>query len=154
MMTIFNLDEETPKLFCLHFNECNPKRCTSIKLKRLNLLKVIKTIRGNLKKSIILTPFAKVEISFKDRETISKYGLVVIDCSWKNILNLRKINFENSRKLPQLIAANPTNYGKWEKLSSVEALVAALFITKYHNLAGTLLSKFSWGLQFKELNKF
>ncbi|MDX1798732.1 MAG: DUF367 domain-containing protein [Candidatus Lokiarchaeia archaeon] len=52
------------------------------------------------------------------------------------------------------MAANPTNYGKWEKLSSAEALAAALYITKFFDLANVILSKFSWGKTFKELNKF
>ncbi|KKM66965.1 hypothetical protein LCGC14_1475880 [marine sediment metagenome] len=153
-MKISTSDKQTPKLFCLHYKECDPKKCTAIKLKKLNLLKILKTIKGNLKKSIILTPFAQIEISRSDREKIFKNGLIVIDCSWKNIINLRKVNFEYTRKLPPLIAANPTNYGKWEKLSSVEALAATLYITKFFNYAELILSKFSWGIQFKELNKF
>ena len=147
-------DNQTPRLFCLNFKECDPKKCTAIKLKKLNLLKIIKIIKGNLKNSIILTPFTQIEISYSDKDKISKNGLIVIDCSWKNIINLRKFNFENTRKLPPLIAANPTNYGKWEKLSSVEALAGALYITEFFNYAELILSKFSWGIQFKELNKF
>ncbi|MCK4779737.1 MAG: DUF367 domain-containing protein, partial [Candidatus Lokiarchaeota archaeon] len=104
--------------------------------------------------AIILNPFARKELSDHDRNFINRYGLIVIDCSWKNIMNLKKLIFKNSRKLPPMIAANPTNYGKWEKLSSVEALAAALFITKFSDSADLLLSKFSWGMQFKELNEF
>jgi len=148
----------TPKLYCLRYSGkdigCSSSKCTAIKLAKLNLLKIVKTIKGNLKKSVILTPFAQIEISCSDREKIFKNGLIVIDCSWKNIINLRNVNFENIRKLPPLIAANPTNYGKWEKLSSVEALAATLYITEFFNYAKLILSKFSWGIQFKELNKF
>ena len=143
-----------PKLFCLNYRECNPKKCTGFKLKKLNLLEFINKINGPLKNSIILNPFGQKELSHIDRNKILRYGLIVIDCSWKNIMNLKKISFENARKLPPLIAANPTNFGKWEKLSSVEALAAALYITKFDDLANLLLSKFSWGIKFKELNKF
>lgn len=153
-MTSSNFAKESSNLFCLHYNQCDPKKCTSLKLNKLNLLKIIKSIRGNFKKSIILTPFALQEIKIDDRGKLTKYGLIVIDCSWKNILNLKMSNFEYPRKLPPLIAANPTNYGKWEKLSSVEALAAALYITNYSNQANLILSKFSWGTQFKKLNKF
>ncbi|MFX1370217.1 MAG: DUF367 family protein [Promethearchaeota archaeon] len=147
-----NSTENNPSLFCLNYGECDPKKCTATKLKRLNLLKIIKRIQGSLKNAIILNPFASVEISYVDRITIQRFGLVVIDCSWNNILNLKKLNFQTSRKLPPLIAANPTNYGKWEKLSSAEALAAALFITEFFDNANLILSKFSWGIQFKELN--
>jgi pre-rRNA-processing protein TSR3 len=147
VIPISNSINNTPDLFCLNFRECDPKKCTASKLKNLNLIKYIKKVKGPLNKSIILTPFARKPI-------VLRYGLVVIDCSWKNIINLRKSTFKNARKLPPLIAANPTNYGKWEKLSSAEALAAALFITKFFEHGKLILSKFSWGIQFKELNKF
>jgi len=153
-MRIYNPIRENPNLYCLNFQECDPKKCTGFKLKRLNLVIIINKIPSSLKKSVILNPFSEEELSFIDRNTILRYGLIVIDCSWKNIMKLKKISLENARKLPPLIAANPTNYGKWEKLSSVEALAAALYITKFKDLANLLLSKFSWGIQFKELNKF
>jgi len=153
-MTISNSTKESCKLFSLHYNQCDPKKCTSLKLNKLNLLKIIKSIRGNLKESIILTPFALQEIKLDDREKLSKNGLIVIDCSWKKILSLPMDDFKYARKLPPLIATNPTNYGKWEKLTSVEALAAALYITDYTYQADMILSKFSWGIQFKTLNKF
>lgn len=145
---------DDPNLYCLNFRECDPKKCTGFKLKRLNLLVFITKITGPLKNSIILNPFGRKEISYRDRDAIRRHGLIVIDCSWKNIMSLKDLTIGNSRKLPPLIAANPTNYGKWEKLSSVEALAAALYITKFFALANLILSKFSWGIQFKELNKF
>ena len=153
-MTYSNSTVDSLNLFCLNYRECDPKKCTATKLKRLNLLKIIKKIQGSLKNAIILNPFASIEISNLDRKTIQSFGLIVIDCSWNNILNLKELEFQTSRKLPPLIAANPTNYGKWEKLSSVEALAAALFITKFFDYANLLLSKFSWGIQFIKLNKF
>jgi pre-rRNA-processing protein TSR3 len=141
-----------PKLYCLHFNECEPKKCTATKLNRFNLLKIIKKVKGNLSNSIILNPFAQKVISINDRELVLRYGLMVIDCSWKKLLKLTELEYSNYRKLPPLIAANPVNYGKWEKLSSVEALAAALFIMNFNDHGDLLLSKFSWGIQFKKLN--
>jgi pre-rRNA-processing protein TSR3 len=152
-MTDSNSIIQKPKLFCLNFKECDPKKCTACKLKKLNLLKMINKIKGNLIKAIVLNPFAQKELSYLDRDIIKKNGLIVIDCSWVNIMNLKKLLLKNTRKLPPLIAVNPTNYGKWEKLSSVEALAAALYITKFNTLANLILSKFSWGFQFRELNK-
>ncbi|MFX1312524.1 MAG: DUF367 family protein [Promethearchaeota archaeon] len=143
-----------PDLYCLHYKDCDPKKCTAIKLRKFNLLKIINKIKGKLINSVILNPSANKEISINDRILLLKYGLIVIDCSWNNLPNLWNSNFLHERKLPSLIAANPTNYGVWEKLSSAEALAAALFITKFKNYADLILSKFSWGIQFKNLNNF
>ncbi|MFW9828254.1 MAG: DUF367 family protein [Candidatus Thorarchaeota archaeon] len=149
-----NILKQAPKLYCLNLKECDPKKCTGLRLKNHDLLKVISKIEGKLKNAIILNPFAKKQLSPHDANIILNCGLIVIDCSWANIINLKNITHNNARKLPPLIAANPVNYGKWEKLSSVEALAAALYITKFFDYANLILSKFNWGLQFKKLNKF
>ena len=153
-MIPLNSTKKAPKVFCLHYRECDPKKCTASKLSKLRLLEIVDKIKGRLKNSIILNPFSRKELSYHDRNIILRYGLIVIDCSWKDIMVLKKYDFRNARKLPHLIAANPTNYGKWEKLSSAEALAGALFITEFYDYAMLILSKFSWGNQFKELNKF
>ena len=146
-----------PKLFCLRFKGkdmgCSPKKCTAVKLNNLGLLCLIPKITGKLNKAVLLNPFAQNELSIKDRPLALKFGIVVIDCSWKKVLDFKGFNALNSRKLPPLIAANPINYGKWEKLSSMEAIAAALFITGFNDHAELLLSKFSWGMQFKKLNQ-
>lgn len=150
-------DIRIPKLFCLRFKGkdmgCSPKKCTAVKLNNLGLLHMIPKITGKLKKAVLLNPFAQNELSIKDKTLVLKFGILVIDCSWKKILDFKGFNALNSRKLPPLIAANPINYGKWEKLSSMEAIAAALFITGFNDHAELLLSKFSWGMQFKEINQ-
>ncbi|TFG13935.1 MAG: DUF367 family protein [Promethearchaeota archaeon] len=140
------------KLYCLHYNECDPKKCTALRLKKHKLIKIIRNFDYRVKKAVILNPFSPIVLSIKDKDIIDHHGLVVIDCSWKRILSLKKIPPNNARKLPPLIAANPVNYGKWEKLSSVEALAAALYITEFSEYADFILSKFSWGIQFKRIN--
>jgi len=143
---------EQIKLFALHYNECDPTKCTALKLKRLNLLTVSTKIFNRMKNSIFLDPFAEIELSNKDVNLAIKSGITVIDCSWKNILKIKSLKFKYRRKLPPIIAVNPVNYGKWEKLSSVEALSAALYILGFKNIAKLLLSKFSWGNEFLKLN--
>jgi pre-rRNA-processing protein TSR3 len=143
-----------PKLFCLHFNECDKKKCTALKLAKLNLIIIVPKIKGRLFNAIILNPLSNEELKLTDRREILRFGLIVVDCSWKRFLNLKEFNLKTSRKLPPLIAANPVNYGKWEKLSSVEALAAALYITNFNAYGDLILSKFSWGPEFKNLNNF
>jgi len=156
-MTSSHSDNRSPKLYCLRFKGkdmgCSPKKCTAVKLYKLNLLHLIPKITGKLNKAVLLNPFAQNELSIEDRHLVLKNGLIVIDCSWKKILDFKGFNAINSRKLPPFIAANPINFGKWEKLSSMEALAAALFITDFNDRAELLLSKFSWGIQFKHLNQ-
>lgn len=156
-MNSSDANKRIPDLFCLRFKGkdmgCSPKKCTAVKLNKAGLLRLIPRITGKLNKAILLNPFAQNELSIKDRDIALKYGLIVIDCSWKKILDFKGFDALNSRKLPPLIAANPINYGKWEKLSSMEALAATLFITGFNEFAELLLSKFSWGMQFKELNQ-
>ena len=143
-----------PKLVCLHLNECDRKKCTALKLSKLGLLEIVSDIEGKSRNSVILNPLAKKIIDINDRPLIENYGLLVVDCSWKKIFNLKNLNLQNSRKLPSFIASNPVNYGKWEKLSSAEALAAALYITNYSEYADLILSKFSWGAEFKRINNF
>ena len=58
-----------------------------------------------------------------------------------------------SRKLPALMAANPVNYAKIGKLSTAEALCAALHIMGFTSQARELLSPFGWCDTFFDLNK-
>ena len=58
-----------------------------------------------------------------------------------------------SRCLPVLIAGNPVNYGKLTKLSTVEAIAAALYIGGFSDEAHTILDIFPWGHTFFELNQ-
>ncbi len=153
-MTNQSSKESIPKLVCLHLNQCYRKKCTALKLSKLGILDIVSAIKGKSRNSVILNPLSNKTINMSDRPLIENYGLIVIDCSWKKILNLKNLNLRNSRKLPSLIASNPVNYGKWEKLSSAEALAAALYITDYNEHADLILSKFSWGSEFKRINNF
>jgi pre-rRNA-processing protein TSR3 len=75
-----------------------------------------------------------------------------MDCSWEVLDTGVVRSWRIRRALPFLMAANPVNFGKPCKLSSVEALAAALYILGEKERAQTLLSKVSWGIRFLEVN--
>ncbi|MHA1870802.1 MAG: DUF367 family protein [Promethearchaeota archaeon] len=141
------------RLYSVHFNQCDRKKCSSLRMKRFNLVKILSKISQLPRSAIILDPFASKEISPSDHDLIARYGLAVIDCSWNKAKEIFYRSFKTGRRLPPLLAANSVNYGKWSKLNSAEALVAALIITGFYEDAKLIMSKFNWGPTFFELNK-
>lgn len=104
--------------------------------------------------AVILDPFTPKAFSPADRERLKKRGLAALDCSWVHATEVFDLSAHGTfRCLPYLVAANPVNYGVPTKLSTVEALAAALYITGFREQAEELLSKFKWGLQFVALNE-
>jgi pre-rRNA-processing protein TSR3 len=137
-----------------HAKQCDPKKCSTLKLKRLNLVKVVHRVKDLPRGAVILNPFAPKAFSPADQENLMKRGLVALDCSWVYAKEVFDGSAQwKSRCLPYLVAANPVNYGIPTKLSTVEALAAALYITDFRDQAIELLSKFKWGPQFMTLNK-
>lgn len=101
----------------------------------------------------MLNPLSKIAFSPADKGRIEKFGLVALDFSWENAEKALLKNVRGtSRCLPYLIAGNPVNFGKPTKLSTVEALTAALYIVGFKNEAEQLLSVFKWGHTFLEIN--
>jgi len=106
------------------------------------------------KRAVVLNPFSEVAFSPADRKRIEDFGLVGLDCSWEHAEKvLLKHVRGTSRCLPILIAGNPVNFGKPTKLTTVEALVAALYIAGFKEEALQLLSIFKWGHTFLEINQ-
>ncbi|MCS7368292.1 MAG: DUF367 family protein [archaeon GBS-70-058] len=146
--------DELPPLYVWHLHECDPRKCTSIKLKKYGLIEFIPSLKYANKSSIVLNPLSNKVLSALDKPTVERWGLIVIDCSWKDTAVLDKFkNIGMGRRLPLFFAANPTNYAKPYVLSSVEAFAAALIIIGRLNLAARLLSLFKWGETFFSLNK-
>lgn len=131
----------------------DPRKCSAAKLRRFGLVREVLQIRFLPKRAVVLNPFSEVAFSPADRERIEKYGLAALDCSWENAEKvLVKHVRGTSRCLPILIAGNPVNFGKATKLSTVEALAAALYIADFKDQASKLLSIFKWGHTFLDLN--
>jgi pre-rRNA-processing protein TSR3 len=142
-----------PKLIIYHARQCDPKRCTGLKLKRHGLARLVNKTRFLPKRAIVLNPFSEIAFSPADRKRVEDFGLVALDCSWEHAekVLLKQVR-GTSRCLPILIAGNPVNFGKATKLTTVEALAGALYIAGFKQEAKKLLSIFTWGHTFIELN--
>jgi len=78
---------------------------------------------------------------------------MAVDCSWKNAREVFYRIKGNFRRLPFLVAVNPTNFGHPGQLSSAEALAAALYIIGYREQAERIMGIFKWGSNFFMVNK-
>jgi len=77
-----------------------------------------------------------------------------MDCSWEHAQKVMGDHVRGtSRCLPILIAGNPVNFGKLTKLSTAEAIAAALYIAGFKEEAEKVMSIFTWGHTFLELNQ-
>lgn len=125
----------------------DPEKCTARKLARFDLAELHRSARTT-PFGVVLNPHAERALSPADRTE----KLVALDCSWESA---RKAQFSlrgEHRALPFLVAANPVNYGTPFELTTVEALAGALCILGERSRAKRLLSKFTWGHTFLELN--
>jgi pre-rRNA-processing protein TSR3 len=109
---------------------------------------------GQKHQGVIISPNAKRTISPADREIMELYGASVVECSWARMEEVpwSKIGGNCERLLPYLVAANSVNYGKPLRLNCVEALGAAFFICGHPEWAEEVLSHFSYGPTFLEIN--
>ena len=145
---------ERPKLYVYIMRQDDPKKCTSAKLVRLHFASPIYRASMLPKSSVVLNPFSQEVLAHIDRDRAERFGLAAIDCSWEKVDRVFTRGFPGlNRRLPILLAANPTSYAKISKLSSLEALAASLFILGFENRAEELLSLFKWGPTFYTLNK-
>lgn len=127
-------------------NQDDPKKCTAAKLVRFKMARPTRRVPN---RGILLHPYADAMMLPAD----SPGMISAIDCSWRMAQKefARQIS-SIGRRLPPLLAGNPTNYAKIGYLSTVEAISAALYISGDITQATLLLDKFSWGHTFLELN--
>lgn len=139
------------RIYVIHFREDDPLRNTALRMVRKGLAVIIRRPPPN---ALVLNPFAQELLGPWDKAHIDMHGLVVVDASWKKISrdHFNKIRGEH-RRLPYLVAANPINYGKPMILSSIEAVIAALYITGHVEIALKLAGLFKWLKTFLELNR-
>lgn len=127
----------------------DPKKCTAAKLVKFGLAN---NVHKTSNKTLVLDPFAEKTLLNKDKKLIR--SVTGIDCSWSLADKTFVKKFTGiRRKLPPLFAGNPVNYSKLNKLTTVEAISAALYILGHQELSLKMLDKFKWGHTFYELNK-
>ena len=131
------------------FYQDDPKKCTAAKLIKFGLAKKITKSQS---KTALLHPFAEKTLFNHEKSFFN--SITGIDCSWALAEQVFQKNFIGlSRKLPPLLAGNPVNYSKINKLTTVEAIAGAAYILGEQELSQKLLEKFNWGHTFLELNE-
>lgn len=127
----------------------DPAKCTARKLARFDLAELHRTDRAT-PYGIVLNPHAERALSPADGERSDR--LVALDCSWESAGEALFSMPGEHRALPFLVAANPVNFGRPFRLTTVEALAAGLVVLDEREHAERVLSKFRWGHTFLELN--
>jgi pre-rRNA-processing protein TSR3 len=146
--------EKHVRIVVYNARQCDPKKCTALKLEHHGLVRGVSQVRFLPKRAVVLNPFSQIAFSRADRSRIENSGLAALDCSWDKAERFLSAHVRGtSRCLPLLIAGNPVNFGKPTKLSTLEALAAALFISGFHEQASELLAMYKWGRTFLELNR-
>jgi pre-rRNA-processing protein TSR3 len=140
----------------------DPQKCTARKLARFDLVTLHRSDRST-PYGIVLNPHAERALSPADGDAgasadrdsgddADSAPLVALDCSWESAREAQFSLAGEHRALPYLVAANPVNFGRPMRLTTVEALAAALTILGDREHAERILAKFTWGKTFLELN--
>jgi len=144
----------SPKILVYMMGQDDPRKCTASLLTRKGLATRIRRLSQIRADAIVLNPASPQFLLRSDATSGVRSGLVAIDCSWEKAAGVFMTRFRGTnRKLPSLLAANPVNYARIGRLSTAEALSAALYIMGFQSKARQLLSPFRWGGTFYELNE-
>ncbi|KAH6637736.1 hypothetical protein C7974DRAFT_308632 [Boeremia exigua] len=140
------------KAACWDLGHCDAKRCSGKRLMRLGMMRELHV--GQKFAGVVISPKGKRIVSREDKELLDQYGAAVVEASWNRIdeVPFGRIGGKCERLLPYLVAANPTNYGKPWRLNCVEALAACFYICGHPEWAEDILSTFSYGRAFLDIN--
>ena len=157
-------------LHVLYEGDDDPDKCTARRLEQFDRATLHSDPRA-VPPGVVLNPFAERALSPADHpdfatgdgtsgsggngtgEADSGRGtLVALDCSWetaeREAFDLRG----SQRSLPFLVAANPVNFGKPFRLTTLEAFAGALAILGEREQAREVAETVRWGETFLELN--
>lgn len=138
-------------VFALEMGQDDPTKCTARKMVIMDLARGVSRKFHASDKVIVLNPWAHRMLSPPDRVAKS---ILVVDASWNQAQEVffRKLGGKH-RRLPVLLAANPTNYARPGVLSSLEAVAATMYILGEVEEAARYLSIYKWGPTFLTLNQ-
>jgi pre-rRNA-processing protein TSR3 len=137
-------------VFAMEYGQDDPGKCTARKMVNMDLARGVGRKFHASDSVIVLNPFAHRVLSPPDKGAKS---VLVIDCSWNLAQEVffRKLGGKH-RRLPILLAANPTNYSRPGVLSSLEAVAATMYILGEIEEAERYLAIYKWGPTFLTLN--
>ena len=143
-----------PRIIIYHANQCDPKKCTGLRLTKQNRSELMRDMKRIPRAAVVLNPVSEKALSQEDKQSVLAFGLVGLDCSWKTAEEIFAMSTHGvQRALPYLLAANPINTYKPVKLSTAEAISAALYIVGLVEEAEDIMSVFKWGHSFLSLNR-
>ena len=129
----------------------DPDKCTARRLERFDEAILHRSL-AQVPYGVVLNPHAERALSPADAEE-GLGTLVALDCSWESAEAAAFRMNGVHRALPFLVAANPVNYGRPFRLTTVEALAAACCIFDERERAEDLLEPFRWGETCLTLNE-
>ena len=137
-------------IYVLELCQDDPAKCTARKMVQMDLAKGVGRKFHASDSTLVLNPFAHRVLSSDDA---SAKGILAVDCSWNQAKEIffKKVGGKH-RRLPILLAGNPTNYARPQMLSTVEAVAATLYILGEVEEAMRYLSIYKWGPTFATLN--
>ena len=142
------------RVFVYMMRQDDPRKCTAALLATRGLATPVRRLSAMRGDPIVLNPVSPRFLLRSDATEAIRSGVMAIDCSWEKAEGVFMTQFPGTnRKLPALMAANPVNYARIGKLSTAEALCAALHIMGFTSQAKELLSLFGWCDTFFDLNK-
>ena len=148
---------KVPLPVILHLSQDDPKKCSARKLARFHKARIVEHFNDVPYGCLLLDPFSITALSPADRDIVQSRGLSAIDCSWEEAERIFKKFLKNrkaaTRALPLLMATNPVKFGKWGELSTLEAIAASFFILGLKDQAGEMMSIYTWGHNFIEINR-
>jgi len=134
----------------------DPKKNTAVRSAKRGDVVLHKDLRRVPRRGVLLDPLCGKVFGPEDHGLLEDGALVALDCSWAQIdgsvASIDRRTRLQHRMLPLLLAANPVNWGKPGRLSTIEALAATLVLAGHDEQAEHLLGCVRWGIRFLELN--
>src|SRR5438046_9809886 len=99
------------RLLAYHAGQCDPKKCTSLRLRRFGLLTLVPRPTAIPTGALLLTPKVDRALSPADAVRAARRGLAIVDVSWKRDTSPADPP-ASGRALPSLPAVHPVHYAE------------------------------------------